>query len=579
MHDIIFISNRTPEDNTRFLQFKSRFPLAKHASTYDEAKSKSFTQLFWLVWSDVEILPTFKFEFDMPEWDRKYIYVFDHADSFRICGVCLSSKDTNVSNKEFTHRFFLNKKEIDIKASARRRYDIFRVDTYDEYRHALATSTTDMFWITSRKLSVLPDFKFDLVFDENNTYDRFENHAFIHREDGKDTFDGIFLLSKHKPVSKKEIDYRFLVNRKEWNIIASGPPTYEKYTLSTYAEYLSVLKSCSTELFWNVPADVNVDPNFKFDLYFGQKDDTLIYDRKINHVFLNGDHYDGIALFSTHTPITQREFTNRFLVVKKEWEVVASTPKPYDIVFISYNEPTADENFAKLLTRFPRAKRIHGVTGIHQAHIAAAKHATTDMFWVVDADAIIDNGFNFDFEYIPFYNLQARRILHSIVHVWQSKNPLNDLVYGYGGVKLLPRELAIKMDVTKPDMTTSSISSEFKAMPTISNLTAFNTDPFNTWKSAFRECVKLSSRAIEGQINSETQSRLDVWCTVASGDYSDFAIAGALAGRKYGQENAGNIPAISLINDFTWLRVQFETSFDAIGNTVAITSAQALATS
>jgi phosphoribosylpyrophosphate synthetase len=33
----------------------------------------------------------------------------------------------------------------------------------------------------------------------------------------------------------------------------------------------------------------------------------------------------------------------------------------------------------------------------------------------------------------------------------------------------------------------------------VSNITAFNTDPYSTWKSAFRECVKLSSKIIDRQ--------------------------------------------------------------------------------
>lgn len=33
----------------------------------------------------------------------------------------------------------------------------------------------------------------------------------------------------------------------------------------------------------------------------------------------------------------------------------------YDIVFISYNEPDADKNFATLKARFPLAKRVDGV--------------------------------------------------------------------------------------------------------------------------------------------------------------------------------------------------------------------------
>ena len=67
----------------------------------------------------------------------------------------------------------------------------------------------------------------------------------------------------------------------------------------------------------------------------------------------------------------------------------------YDIVFISYREPNADESFSKLKERFPRVKRVHGVKGIHQAHIAAAKKCFTKMIWIVDADALIVDDFNF----------------------------------------------------------------------------------------------------------------------------------------------------------------------------------------
>ena len=87
------------------------------------------------------------------------------------------------------------------------------------------------------------------------------------------------------------------------------------------------------------------------------------------------------------------------------------------------------------------------------------------------------------------------------------------------------------MDLSKPDMTTS-ITDKFKAMDTISNITAFNTDPFNTWKSAFRECCKLSSKVIDRQKNQETEDRLDIWCTVgADKPYGKHAILGAKAGR------------------------------------------------
>jgi len=221
----------------------------------------------------------------------------------------------------------------------------------------------------------------------------------------------------------------------------------------------------------------------------------------------------------------------------------------YDIVFISYQEPNADENYAKLKSRFPMAKRIHGVKGIHQAHIAAAKKCFTKMFWIVDADADVLDDFNFDYK-VPEWDLET-------VHVWRSKNPINDLVYGYGGIKLFPKRLTIDMDISKPDMTTS-ITDKFKAVEQISNITAFNTDPFNTWKSAFRECAKLSSKIIDRQNNKETELRLKTWKTVgADRPFGKYAILGANAGFEYGIKNKNNIEALKLINDFDWIENHF----------------------
>lgn len=222
----------------------------------------------------------------------------------------------------------------------------------------------------------------------------------------------------------------------------------------------------------------------------------------------------------------------------------------YDIVFISYNEPNADVNYNRLKARFPLAKRVHGVKGIHQAHIAAAKKCFTKMFWVVDGDAEILDTFKFDYQ-VPEWDLET-------VHVWRSINPINGLEYGYGGVKLLPKALTQKMDVTKPDMTTS-ISSSFKALEDISNITAFNTDPFSTWRSAFRECVKLASGAIDRQNNEETMARLAAWLTFYPGEpFAQEAASGAYDGREYGRKNAADPAALSLINDFDWLKVQYE---------------------
>lgn len=221
----------------------------------------------------------------------------------------------------------------------------------------------------------------------------------------------------------------------------------------------------------------------------------------------------------------------------------------YDIVFISYNESSADKNYAALKQRFPMTKRVHGVKGIHQAHIKAAKKCFTKMFWIVDADALIMDDFNFDYV-VPEHQQDH-------VHVWRSQNPINDLVYGYGGIKLFPRKLTIDMDTSKPDMTTS-ITDKFKAMPEIANITAFNTDPFSTWRSAFRECAKLSSKIIDRQKDDETNKRLHIWQTAGKDrPFGMYAIAGAKVGTEYGHDNVD----ITSINDFDWLKEKFDEQY------------------
>ena len=275
---------------------------------------------------------------------------------------------------------------------------------------------------------------------------------------------------------------------------------------------------------------------------YGNLIKELTDDHRITHIYST---LDSIEYKKTVKPIYRSPQT--FLMTPTSTE--------YDIVFISYDEPKCDENYNKLLERFPRTKRIHGVSGIYKAHIEAAKLCTSDYFWVVDGDSEIVPEFNFDYV-VGFYDYER-------VRVWRSINPINDLVYGYGGVKLLPRTSVLKKfnnyyTIEKPDMTTS-ISRNYEPIMVVSNITKFNTDPFTTWRSSFRECVKLSSRIINGQIDSETQNRLDIWASVGRDrDYGIYALAGAILGQKYGMHNSKNKEKLMKINDYNWLKEKYQ---------------------
>lgn len=224
----------------------------------------------------------------------------------------------------------------------------------------------------------------------------------------------------------------------------------------------------------------------------------------------------------------------------------------FDIFMISYHEAEADNNFAKLKQRFPDAKHVKNVEGIGNAHKECARQSTTEMIYIVDADADVMNHFNFD--YIP--PMSKRK---NTTYVWSARNPINDLEYGYGGIKLFPREQVLEMGHQLPDFTTGAAF--YQPISDVTCITKFNKDPYRTWRAAFRECVKLSSRINPNQVDEETQNRLDTWCTVDNGGrFGRYCIKGAVEGREYGEENRDDVEALNKINDFEWLREQFVAS-------------------
>jgi hypothetical protein len=228
-----------------------------------------------------------------------------------------------------------------------------------------------------------------------------------------------------------------------------------------------------------------------------------------------------------------------------------------DVFMLTFGEPDADANFETLQEVAPHAQRIDGIEGLLNAHKACAEASKTQYFYVCDADCVLQPNFTFKFQ--P----DARREAYpgvpetECVFTYRSHNPINDLIYGYGAVKLFPKKNLLSVDEFKVDMTTS-IGAKFKPMFEISNITQFNTDPFNSWRSAFRECTKLSSNIIDHNKQVDDAYRLEVWCT--RGDnrkYGEYAVLGAQQGRDFGTHYRGNTEALRKINDWNWLQEQF----------------------
>jgi hypothetical protein len=390
MYDIIFITLQ--KNSKQWNNLKSKFPLAKKADSFEHARKISLTDFFWLVPDDVIVSSEFDFTYVPDQWSQKYVHVFKNNNSYD--GIALIPKHASLSNKEIEHRFYFNKKEIDIVASVPKPYDLFAINGYQDYKFALENSTTELFWMSSNVITHDIDLVNTFYISHHNTVDRNQNHAFKHKVDADVLYNGLLLLSKKKILTEREVEYRFPVNRIEHNIVGSTKKSYDVVECNTYDEYLATIENKdTTELFWTFTSNVKLDLDFKMDLYFTHDNE---YDRKTNHNFIHRvdgkDYRNGVFLLTKHRPLTQREFEHRFIVNCKEWDIVASGPVEYPVYEIdSYEE-----------------------------YLQALENAKTEMFWMSSKNisaTIPKLYFTHDNEY-------DRKRNHNFLHCGDKRNGL-----------------------------------------------------------------------------------------------------------------------------------------------------------
>ena len=71
-----------------------------------------------------------------------------------------------------------------------------------------------------------------------------------------------------------------------------------------------------------------------------------------------------------------------------------------------------------------------------------------------------------------------------------------------------------------------TLSKKHTVVPIVASIAQFNTDPWVTWRSAFREVIKLKQEVDNGA-GVEIKYRLDTWCKRADGENAEYCLAGA----------------------------------------------------
>jgi len=180
----------------------------------------------------------------------------------------------------------------------------------------------------------------------------------------------------------------------------------------------------------------------------------------------------------------------------------------YDVIFLSYDEPNAEKNYADLCSKIPWAKRVHGVEGSDAAHKACADLSETDRFITVDADNIVYANY---IQQIVNFKPEAQ-LDHSVVS-WCGKNVINGLVYGNGGLKCWPKSYVLNMrthENAEPGNPQGQVDfcwdMRYIQMNTTFSDVYNNATPQQAWRAGFREGVKM---ALDQGVKPDTSKLYD----------------------------------------------------------------------
>jgi hypothetical protein len=218
-----------------------------------------------------------------------------------------------------------------------------------------------------------------------------------------------------------------------------------------------------------------------------------------------------------------------------------------DIIFLHNNEAGYLNNYDRLNHRsYDIPYVVKGITPRLKAYQTAANKSNTDWFLAVFAKCWMTDNF-VQFKWRPDYWQQAK---HYIFHNY---NKDLDLTYGHMAPIAYNKRLMLE-NTGGLDMT---LAQEHAVIPEVISQTEL-TDPWDIWRTAFRETVKLLYYA-KNSDNIELHYRLDKWLTAEQLWYK----RGAEDAQAYFESIDGDYAWIMLTSEWDWLRKRFNAAYAA----------------
>jgi hypothetical protein len=254
-----------------------------------------------------------------------------------------------------------------------------------------------------------------------------------------------------------------------------------------------------------------------------------------------------------------------------------------DCIYLTYEEPNAEENWVKIKNMVPWARRVDGVKGSDAAHKAAGQASGTDRFILIDGDNIPDP---------EFFNLTLALddANNDCVFRWRAKNHINGLMYGNGGLSCWTKDFVNTMRTHENTDGTAENDVEFCfypnyiAMHDCYSTTYPNGSDFQAWRAGFREGVKMclnkgakpTLAEFQQRVHQRNLDHLTIWHNVGRDvENGIWAIAGARMGTYMTMLTEWDY---KLVQDFEALSKLWETVKDSDPDLLAGRVAEDLST-
>ena len=570
--DAFFVDKGNKESATRFEQLKTQFPtiqktryLNSWVDTINRCINKSTTDLCWILNSELDYT-NFEFNYYPNPWQMTMVHVFgtqwSHWGSTYMVNKETFSEDTKYV-KIIEHLSNLNFVKTKRAVAINCLYDVYLIDygnnstveslikskcenvhtityknnyltTLKSLLNELATKKDHYIWVCS-SICDYTNFDFTYICDP---FSLEQLHVF--------------------PSDKQKFGDTFFINVNKLRNLVENLDRLENIEKINFNQHQRVSRLPAPSF---VTEDTHL--NFKKHTYnfpyaiFTTSDNVIVSEVNDEPISMWSKESKNILITNTGGTriVVPKEANNYIEKELYDYPYIAKATKmgqskPLDIVFLSNGETGADDNYEHLLKvtdKLPnRVVRVDGVNGRIASYHAAAKASSTPWMFTVFAKLKVNSKFD--------WTWQPDRLQIPKHYIFHATNLVNGLEYGHQAMIAYNKQITLSNMGKGLDFT---LDNEHEVVEINSGIANYNTDEFSTWRTSFREAIKL--RLEDSTISKH---RLKIWSTVGEGDYAQYSINGSVDAVEYFEQVNGELEKLRLSYDWPWLEKYFNTKYN-----------------